>query len=179
MKKSVIEQISYGYSDISDKDIRAVHMAGCAVMAYVVRAEKMELDLKRNEARVTCRAFCSEESEMMLRYAGEGAEQLLCGTGRMECMEKDFDYAALLFKKVSSINKAMHYAEAFPTEEEMDRYTTIGKKCIQREVQEALKAYKGAISYLAAVLLKKKRLKTEEIRERIEAYVAGEDYSHK
>ena len=91
-------------------------------------------------------------------------------------MEKEFDSAAALFKKMSSINRAMRYPEKFSTEEEIDRFVTAEKKYIQQEVTEALKAYKGTISYLASVLLKEKVLKTEEIRERIEAYVAGEAY---
>lgn len=169
-------QAGYCFSDVADKEIRAVHMAGCAVMAYVVHAKVIELDWEKSEVMVTGNDCDSVKTELMLRYAGEGAELLVCGTGQMERMQKDFDSAAVLFKKMSSINRTMHNPEKFPTEEEIDRCVTAEKKYIQQEVTEALKAYKGTISYLASVLLKEKVLKTEEIRERIEVYVAGEAY---
>ena len=166
----------YCFSDVADKEIRAIHMAGCAVMAYVVHAKVIEIDWEKSEVLVMGNDCDSAKTEIMLRHAGEGAEQLVCGSGQMEHMEKEFDSAAALFKKMSSINRTMHYTEKFPTEEEIDRCVTAEKKYIQQEVTGALKAYKGAISYLASVLLKEKVLKTEEIRERIEAYVAGEAY---
>ena len=169
-------QAGYCFSDVADKEIRAVHMAGCAVMAYVVHAKVIELDFEKSEVMVTGNDCDSAKTEIMLRHAGEGAELLVCGSGQMEHMEKEFDSAAALFKKMSSINRLMYCPEKFPTEEEIERFVTAEKKYIQLEVTEALKAYKGTISYLASVLLKEKVLKTEEIRERIEAYVAGEAY---
>lgn len=169
-------QTLYYFFNVSDKKMRAIHMAGCAVMAYVVRAKVIELDWEKSEVLVMGNDCDSAKTEIMLRHAGEGAEQLVCGSGQMEHMEKEFDSAAALFKKMSSINRSMYCPEKFPTEEEIDRCVTAEKKYIQQEVTGALKAYKGAISYLASVLIKEKMLKTEEIRERIEAYVAGEAY---
>lgn len=169
-------QTLYYFFDVSDKKMRAIHMAGCAVMAHVVCAKVIELDWEKSEVVVMGNDCDSVKTELMLRHAGEGAEQLVYGSGQMEQMEKEFDSAAALFKKMSSINRVMHNPEKFPTEEEIDRFVTAGKKYIQQEVTEALKAYKGTISYLASALLKEKVLKTEEIRERIEAYVAGEAY---
>ena len=77
-------QTSYYFFNVSDKKMRAIHMAGCAVMAYVVHAKVIELDWEKSEVVVMGNDCDSVKTELMLRYAGEGAEQLVYGSGQME-----------------------------------------------------------------------------------------------
>lgn len=61
-----VSQVRYCFSDISDKNIRAVHMVGCAVMACVVNARTIELDIKKSTVKIEGSAYGWVEKEMML-----------------------------------------------------------------------------------------------------------------
>lgn len=161
-----------------NRRIVAVHEAGHAVMAYLNKAVKFDIDIPNNCVHTAYNLSDIEEYRkyIMVTYAGAASEELIFGHYRSGCFGSeiaDFESAARYIKGYivmtdNTVSKAM-------LDEEIGQKVITLSNVIYAETIESLTSYKSMIEHLADILLTKNTLKTEEVREILERFMTQEN----